>query len=178
MSAEGTPAAVASLSDDIAYMEVLLSADPSALAALGRIAPKVLLIAAASALEDQVKEELQRLARAHGHAELAECVTRGILARGYHTLFEWDKTNANRFFALFGPDAKERCQAAVGADEALDRSVRAFLELGRLRNNLVHNNYVTFEVPKTVLDIVELYEAARVFPTRFGELLFLNPQAA
>jgi hypothetical protein len=42
-------------------------------------------------------------------------------------------------------------------------SVRAFLELGNERNRLVHQNYATFPMEKTLDEIYALYQNAVMF---------------
>ena len=60
---------------------------------------------------------------------------------------------------------------AVKTDDQLDISVKAFLEIGRERNRLVHQDYGTFTLEKTADEIYKLYQAALTFvevlPARF-----------
>ena len=51
--------------------------------------------------------------------------------------------------------------------EEMQKSVRAFLELGNERNKLVHQNYATFSMEKTLEEIYELYKSA----SRFVDIL-------
>lgn len=149
---------------------------PSALASLGRIDAKVLLISAASALEDQVKESLGLITREAGGDVVGELIDHAILSRGYHTLFNWGGKDgpgrsANSFFALFGEEVAERCKSCVAADPELAQHISDFLELGYYRNKLVHSNFASFGLQKTYDEVMKLYLSARQFPAILDELL-------
>ncbi len=45
----------------------------------------------------------------------------------------------------------------------MQSSVEAFLELGNERNRLVHQNYATFPMEKTLDEIYALYQSAVMF---------------
>jgi hypothetical protein len=57
------------------------------------------------------------------------------------------------------------------ADEAKARPVTAFLEVGVIRNLLVHNDFLRAPFDKTPEEAVELYRTARGFPDLVGGLL-------
>jgi hypothetical protein len=95
--------------------------------------------------------------------ELIAVVQGKVVDRHYHTFFSWEGNNANSFFAMFGDDFKLRANAAVKADAAMAESIRAFLQLGNLRNLLVHENYALFPVDTSSLDIFQLYTRAKIF---------------
>jgi hypothetical protein len=54
---------------------------------------------------------------------------------------------------------KERSNTNLEMQEAISR----FIEIGRLRNELVHQNFATFEIEKTALEIYEAYQKAAFF---------------
>lgn len=56
----------------------------------------------------------------------------------------------------------------VRDDRALDESIKAFLELGKFRNNMVHENYANFPLNKTVAEVFELYQKANIFVEGFA----------
>jgi RiboL-PSP-HEPN len=95
------------------------------------------------------------------------------LARQYHTFFNWDARNANSFFGLFGGDFKDFMTAKVEDDSTLEAGIKAFLQLGDSRNELVHENFATFALDKTAEEIYELYKKAlrfvEVFPMTLSE---------
>ena len=55
----------------------------------------------------------------------------------------------------------------VRKDAKLDESVKAFLEIGHLRNQLVHKNYADFQLEKTLEEIYYRYQQANRFLITF-----------
>ena len=136
---------------------------------------KALLLAAASYFEDRVCNfvlELVRL-RAKGSSLVENFVRNKAVARQYHSWFAWDGNNANQFFALFGSEFRASMTTRVRASSDLQSSIRAFLELGNERNRLVHQNYATFQMEKTLDEVYALYKASSLFvdalPVAFTE---------
>ena len=126
---------------------------------------KVLLIAAASYFERSMTDAVmafveQETARDH---PIRWLVQRKAISRQYHTWFAWKKNNANQFFSLFGDSVKDNLKEKVGQDNTLQRSIRAFLEIGRDRNRLVHEDFGNFPLEKTSAEIYELYSDAKIF---------------
>jgi HEPN superfamily RiboL-PSP-like protein len=85
------------------------------------------------------------------------------IARQYHSWFVWDGNNANHFFGLFGAEFRTSMVARVKDSPDLQSSIKAFLELGNERNRLVHQNYATFAMEKTLEEVYALYQSSRVF---------------
>ena len=79
------------------------------------------------------------------------------------TWFDWEKKNANSFFGLFGVAFRDRMKAVVAEDNELESSIRSFLEVGRERNRLVHQDFASFSLEKTSEEIYALYSAAMKF---------------
>lgn len=124
--------------------------------------PKVMLLAAASNLEAQVKGMLiEFVKRAAGDSEEVVSFLRNkAIERQYHSLFDWNKRNANQFFGLFGEEFKNRVQAHVDSDPEFQQSIRDFLDLGNARNGLVHGDYATFPMEKSASDVLRQYTSA------------------
>jgi hypothetical protein len=85
----------------------------------------------------------------------------------YHTYFVFgekgnlDKpgNNANTFFSLFGEEFKKDVEAEINADINLKSAVKAFLEIGHIRNLLVHSNFAAYNLDnKTADEIFDLYK--------------------
>ena len=57
----------------------------------------------------------------------------------------------------------------VRNDDGLRESIRAFIILENLRNNLVHGNYAAFQLDQSVDDVLDLYEKAVNFVEGFPE---------
>lgn len=132
---------------------------------------KALLLAVASRFEarltDCVVEIFQNAT--DGSEALVSFVRKEAVERRYHTWFSWDAKNANSFFRSFGEEFKNAMEAKVKNDPDLDDAVRAFLELGRLRNELVHEDYATFSMQKTPVEVLERYRAAARFVDWFAD---------
>jgi hypothetical protein len=98
------------------------------------------------------------------------------LNRQYHTLFDWDNTSsgANKFFSLFGEDFSKKMKTEIKSDSILKDGISSFLELGQIRNRLVHQNFSSFTLEKTTEEIYDLYVKARFFGERFGNYLQQN----
>jgi len=126
---------------------------------------KVLLLAAASYFEQRVCNCVMEFVRERtGGSVLVESFVRNkAIARQYHTWFRWDESNANQFFGLFGADFKSAMIQRVNASEELRVSVRAFLEIRNERNRLVHQDFATFQLEKTLEEIYGLYQRALEF---------------
>ncbi|HEY6336275.1 MAG TPA: HEPN domain-containing protein [Alphaproteobacteria bacterium] len=101
--------------------------------------------------------------RTGGSALVENFVRNKAIARQYHTWFEWTDKNANKFFALFGPEFRSAMNGRVNDSEELRSSVQSFLEVGNERNRLVHQDYATFPMEKTLDEIYALYKSALQF---------------
>ena len=135
---------------------------------------KTLLIAAASHFEVKFTTNIFELyvEMTQGAEMLAQFVRKQAIGRRFAQLFQWgDETrshpNANYFFRLFGPEFADYMSRKVKDDQRLDDSVKAFLEIGNLRNQMVHGNYAEFQLDKTVDEVYELYQTATNFVNRF-----------
>ena len=124
---------------------------------------KVVLLACASYFETKVSNVVLDVLNTKKCVLTHYFVSKKALSRQYHTLFEWKGKNANSFFALFGEDFKEFVKAKVKDDDILDTGIKNFLELGRLRNQLAHDNYAMFVLSLTVEDISEKFISSQSF---------------
>jgi RiboL-PSP-HEPN len=126
---------------------------------------KALLLAAASHFEHRVCGcVLEFIRERAGGSPLVENFVRNkAISRQYHTWFNWGDNNANQFFGLFGIEFRTQMSTLVKGSEEMQRSVRAFLELGNERNRLVHQDFATFSLEKTLDEIYRLYQSALVF---------------
>lgn len=130
---------------------------------------KTLIIAAASYFEVQLTQIIVDLYDDvdQGSGVLSEFVRRKAIGRSFSSLFSWNDPNANSFYNLFGPDFASIMKRRVRENRELDDSVKAFLEIGHLRNELVHKNYADFQLEKTLEEIYERYQLASNFLDTF-----------
>jgi hypothetical protein len=92
------------------------------------------------------------------------------LKRQYFTYFDWENKRPGPFFSLLGEDIGEKLKAESKVDP-LKSSVEAFLELGFLRNSLVHQNFAGYVFEKTNEEVYALYQRASVFVDRVLQAL-------
>ncbi len=152
-----------------------LTGEPTLAVSVSAIASKSLLLAAASRFEAQLTEVVTAVARATSPEAIAAfCVNQGLV-RKYHTLFNWEGNNVNKFFALFGEDFKSRASARAKADDDFARAISDFVVLGRMRNNLVHNDFAAFPLDETLDELIERYRSARRFLPAIRDLLEAPP---
>lgn len=135
---------------------------------------KSLLLSSASFFEATITKAI------HDYVGTKSCQTPEIIAfvdnkaikRQYHTFFNWDASNANQFFGLFGEDFKHRAREKIRS-MALEEAENAFMTVGRERNRLVHQNYVEAQINDTFEEIWSKYIKACDFVELIEQLL--NP---
>ena len=69
----------------------------------------------------------------------------------------------NRFFGLFGTSFQQSMKKEVRENKDLEHSIGAFIEIGRDRNRLVHEDFASFSLEKTSQEIYDLYRSALKF---------------
>ena len=126
---------------------------------------KALLLAAASYFERRICDDLISFTSeiSDKNEILVEFVKNKAIARQYHTFFNWNASNANQFFGLFGGSFYDSIKSEVNNDDGLAGAIKAFMELGSERNRLVHQDFGTFPLEKTSDEIYKLYETALPF---------------
>jgi len=60
---------------------------------------------------------------------------------------------------LFGEEFKKEFQEHIKEDEQIE-NIKAFLELGKLRNELIHQNFILYNLEKTTDEIKQLFDKA------------------
>ncbi|MEW6132704.1 MAG: HEPN domain-containing protein [Pseudomonadota bacterium] len=166
-----SPTPVDRLYDESAsVIRALGLSEPSLAVAAGDSFRKALVLAAASHFEHRVSscvlEFIQE--RANGSGLVVAFVKNKAVSRQYHTWFKWDDTNANQFFGLFGSEFKQMMGERIKASEELKSSIRAFLEIGNERNKLVHQDFASFSLEKTLDEIYALYRQSLPFVESLG----------
>jgi hypothetical protein len=126
---------------------------------------KTLLLSSASYFEHTLSAAVGRFTEevTFGNAMMLTLVHSKAISRQYHTWFDWDANNANKFFKLFGKVFYDHMTAIIGENDALVGNIRAFMEIGRQRNLLVHSDYASHFIDKTPDEIYALYLAANGF---------------
>ena len=131
--------------------------------------PKALLLAAASHFESQLKKSMKDFVMevTDDDHPLVSLIENKVIERQYHTWFDWERKNANRFFGMFGPHFKNHADSLVKKDDDLRKSISAFMEIGGERNKLVHQDFANFQMNKTSSEVYDLYKSATIFVNWF-----------
>lgn len=125
---------------------------------------KVLLLSTASWFETRISEAILKFAEVHskGHSGIQNLIKKKAVDRQYHTYFDWKNERPGAFYGLFG-DCGDYMKKEINADSNIKDGLAAFLELGNLRNELVHENFAAFPFNKTAEEVHALYQKAEKF---------------
>jgi hypothetical protein len=126
---------------------------------------KTLLLSAASYFEYRITSDVLAFCEevAQGNSLVPSLVKNKAITRQYHTWFNWDANNANSFFKLFGDNFISHMSSIVSADSNMGKSIANFIEIGRERNRLVHQDFASFSMEKTAEEIFTSYASALMF---------------
>ncbi|WP_353046215.1 HEPN domain-containing protein [Mesorhizobium sp. M1380] len=125
---------------------------------------KSILLSAASYFENALANIVEEFARnSSANTMVGDLIKARVISRQYQTWFDWDKNNANKFYQMFGDVFREHMTSLVRNRVQFDEAAKAFLEIGRDRNRLVHQDFGSFTVEKTTSEIYDQYKKARGF---------------
>ena len=124
---------------------------------------KVLVLSVASFFEQQISDAVARLAASTNSRRVENLIRFKAISRQYHSYFNWDGNNANKFLSLFGSEFKDEVAAEIRQDSSLEEGCKSFLRLGQERNRLVHSNFASAPLDKTLLEIQDSYRKALDF---------------
>lgn len=124
---------------------------------------KVMLLSVASYFESAIIKTIKEALNPSDCTLTDEFISKKALARQYHTLFDWDKRNANKFFAFFGDDFKQFMINKINQDRELESAISSFITIGSLRNQLAHQNYASFNLQLTAEEIHNKFQEANNF---------------
>lgn len=139
--------------------------------------PKALLLAAASHFEKRLTDSVEVFTKESTRNDhpLVSLIQGKVIKRQYHTWFDWDKPqnvkSANPFFSMFGSDFKTHAERMVAQDDGLSKSILAFLEIGKERNMLVHQDFANYLMYKTSSEVYQLYRIAMAFVDWFPDAI-------
>lgn len=126
---------------------------------------KVLVLSSASYFESIISAHIINYAEKSSGADkrIVKLIENKVVERQYHTLFDWKTKNTNKFWSLFGDDTKDKVRKQIDSNKDLKTAEQAFIELGNLRNLLVHENLAEYDVNTTFEEIYNRYKSACVF---------------
>ncbi|HYF36772.1 MAG TPA: HEPN domain-containing protein [Prosthecobacter sp.] len=133
---------------------------------------KAIVLSAASLFEHRVTEAL--LGYVDRISSSNECIISLVkikaIKRQYHTYFDWENGKAGPFYALLGEVLGAQLKTECAKEPGKGR-ISAFLELGQLRNCLVHQNFAQYVIEKSSDEICALCEKADAFVDMVEDLL-------
>jgi len=129
---------------------------------------KTLTLSIASYFESEIINHITEFASriTHSDEKLISLVRIRVLDRKFSSFFKWSERGiggATEFFGMFGNDYKTHCKSQIKSDAALSEALSAFLEIGELRNLLIHENFALYPFDKTADEVYELYRKAIEF---------------
>lgn len=130
--------------EDLNSLNKLLVDNPDLLSVLTRFKDrtnKVFIVAVANSFEKHLTRILPYLFSYHTENIIYFFTVKFTLSRKYHTLFSWDKNNANSFYGLWGEEFSNEFKKKIAVDELLKDGERNFLSIGNLRNKIAHEGF-------------------------------------
>lgn len=127
---------------------------------------KAFTVACGNAFERKLTAELPKILSSDNPLAL-NFLQKQALERKYHTLFEWEQKNANKFFGLFGNDFKLYVQQIIKENGILIEQQKSFLELGNLRNLIVHKGIDTYSLTSDLETIKNKFDNSLEFAVFF-----------
>jgi HEPN superfamily RiboL-PSP-like protein len=133
---------------------------------------KTLVLSVASLFEHQITDALHTYCaqKSRSDACILALIRNKAIKRQYFTYFDWENRKAGSFFSLLGETIGDKLKGACKA-EPLKSALDAFLEIGSLRNSLVHQNFAGYAFEKTNDEVYTLYLRASVFVNQVLEEL-------
>ncbi len=142
---------------------VTKSGDVSAGTAFSSHSAKVLLLTSASYFERAIISAIEEHLNNGTSSPLIKHFTfHQSVERKFFALFDFsaDTKNINGFLSKFGPDFSKWAKEDLKV-QGIDMQIQvAFLDLCRLRNSLVHNNYATYDINKTLAEVRSDFDQA------------------
>lgn len=127
---------------------------------------KAFTVACGNAFERKLIKEIPIILSSENALAL-NFLQKQALDRKYHTLFEWKEKNANKFFGLFGPDFKKYMMDVLKNDLTLKQQEKDFVELGELRNLIVHKGIDTYSLTSDLNTIKKMFDNSVEFAVFF-----------
>ena len=126
---------------------------------------KALLLSAASWFEGRVCTAMETFSAVHSgnHSGIRAIIKRWAVDGMYFRYFAWREQKPGIFYSQFGDDCSAMLKSEVNASPELKQALADFLELGNLRNELVHQNFATYPFEKTADEVYALFQSAERF---------------
>lgn len=153
-------------------LRILREIEIADLQALQRVWVKYLILAASSYFEAEIKAHITEFVShvSNKNASVLKIIKKQLLARHYHTIIDWkEETKLSSFCNFFSIDINKCADSEVRI--RLEAEFTEFLNLGILRNDLIHKDLITFNVELTIEDVYKKYKSANGFVRYFPKML-------
>ncbi len=158
--------------DIVSYLNA--NSQPSLSSDTDRYFKKIIVLSSASFFEHEIQNILITFVKVstNDNLKIINLLKKKAIGGNYHTFFAWGEKNnpdkpgknANVFFSLFGDDFKIEVKETINNNIELSDSIKSFLEIGHLRNILVHSNFAAYNLDnKTTEEIYELHKKSVCF---------------
>lgn len=124
---------------------------------------KVFVIFCANSFEKIITSYLPQLLRIENCPVKNKFFNTMFFDRKYHTLFDWNGNNANSFIGLFSTEVKTKLSNLRDTNSEFKECEKAFLNLGRLRNMIVHNGIINYSFQNKIDDVYHMFEQSLEF---------------
>ena len=153
--------------ENSALIELLLEKNEvSFQSSVSALLGKTLVLASASYFEARISDAIVKYVKgvARNDDALVALVRNKVVERQYSKFFSWGEKNrsVNPFFGMFGSKFKESADKDLKED-GLKKASKDFLELGDLRNVIVHENFALYTITKTPSEVYDLYKSGLIF---------------
>ena len=103
---------------------------------------------------------MSSLAHSFQSDRIASLIKVKAISRQYHSYFDWDGKNPNKFLSLFGNTFRDKVTVEMKENPQLIDGCQTFLKLGQKRNILVHENFANAPIDWTLEEIMQMYRSA------------------
>lgn len=136
---------------------------------------KALVLGIASSFEQHIQESIRLLVTNSTNSELIQSLIESkVISRQYHSYFDWKGNNVNNFLGMFGEQFRKKTLNDFKNNPQLNLGSQKFIEIGRQRNILIHENFLTISLDWTFDEIIGAYQSVYQFVlyirNKFSEL--------
>lgn len=126
---------------------------------------KALLLSVASHFEMRLKKIVIDFAneKSHGSPSINSLISKKAVERQFHTWFDWKTSSVTPFFSLFGAEFREVMREKILTSEELKDSISSFMETCGERNNIIHQDFISYEFKKTLDEVYKSYQNSMLF---------------
>ncbi len=152
--------------------QLLANSNIADLQEVQRIFVKYIILASSSFFEEAIKEEIRKFVAtvSNQNSAIIKFFEDRLLARNYHSIIDWkDTSKLQTFCKFFG--VKIESYTIMFQDLDLNLHFKDFLEIGILRNTLVHNNLIQQNIELTLSEAYAKYESAKKFVDTIPQML-------